>query len=73
MPEKHRFGIFVRTIGMKRAALKIGMVTLVYNVTRLVRLEGKTAPASAKISNRDTIAMSVIDDFLMCWYGTVSV
>jgi transposase, IS5 family len=43
--EKHRFGMFVRTIGIKRAAMKIGMVNLVYNFSRLVWLEGKPAPA----------------------------
>ena len=43
--EKHRFGMFVRTVGIRRATLKIGMVNLVYNFSRLVWLEGKTAPA----------------------------
>jgi IS5 family transposase len=43
--EKHRFGLFVRTIGIARAKLKIGMVNLVYNFARLVWLEGRAAPA----------------------------
>jgi IS5 family transposase len=38
--EKNRFGMFVRTIGIDRAAMKIGMVNLVYNFSRLVWLEG---------------------------------
>jgi hypothetical protein len=37
--------MFVRTIGIDRAAIKIGMVNLVYNFSRLVWLEGKTASA----------------------------
>ena len=32
-------GIFVRTIGIARAAVKIGMMNLVYNMRRLVSLE----------------------------------
>ena len=32
-------GIFVRTIGIARAAVKIGMMNLVYNMHRLVSLE----------------------------------
>jgi IS5 family transposase len=43
--EKHRFGLFVRTVGKVRAAVKIGMVNLVYNFSRLVWLEGRPAPA----------------------------
>jgi IS5 family transposase len=43
--EKHRFGMFVCTIGIDRARLKIGMVNLVYNFFRLVWLEEKTSPA----------------------------
>ena len=42
--EKHRFGLFVRTIGIARATLKIGMVNLVYNFSRLAWLEGRTVP-----------------------------
>jgi IS5 family transposase len=43
--EKHRFGMFVRTIGIARTRLKVGMVNLVYNFSRLVCLVGRTAPA----------------------------
>lgn len=43
--EKHRFGLFVRTIGKARAAIKIGMVNLVYNFSRLAWLESKSVPA----------------------------
>jgi transposase, IS5 family len=32
-------GKFVRTIGMARTAVKIGMMNLVYNMRRLVSLE----------------------------------
>ena len=37
--EKGMGGIFVRTIGMARAAVKIGMMNLVYNMRRFVCLE----------------------------------
>ena len=37
-------GIFVRTIGMARAAVKIGMMNLVYNMRRFVWLERAAAP-----------------------------
>src|SRR5262249_46258857 len=37
-------GIFVRTIGMARAAVKIGMMNLVYNMRRFVGLGGRAAP-----------------------------
>ena len=43
--EKHRFKLFVRTVGMARAAVKIGMVNLAYNFSRLVWLQGRSAPA----------------------------
>jgi hypothetical protein len=42
--EKHRFGLFVRTIGNARAKLKIGMVNLVYDFSRLVWLVDRTVP-----------------------------
>jgi IS5 family transposase len=41
--QKHRFGLFVRTIGLARATLKIGMANLVYNFTRLAWLERAAA------------------------------
>ncbi len=43
--QKHRMGLIVRTIGIARATIKIGMANLVYNFQRLVWLEGRTAPA----------------------------
>ena len=36
--QKHRMGLFVRTIGISRATLKIGMANLVYNIKRLLFL-----------------------------------
>lgn len=33
---KDRFGLFIRTIGLARAKVKIGMANLVYNFKRLV-------------------------------------
>lgn len=43
--QKHRMGLFVRTIGIARARIKIGMANLAYNFQRLAWLEGHTAPA----------------------------
>jgi transposase, IS5 family len=43
--QKHRMGLIVRTIGIARARIKIGMANLAYNFQRLVWLEGQTAPA----------------------------
>jgi hypothetical protein len=37
--------LFVRTIGIARAQVKIGMANLVYNFTRLAWLSTRTAPA----------------------------
>jgi transposase, IS5 family len=42
--QKHRMGLSVRTIGIARAQIKIGMANLVYNFQRLAWLEGRTAP-----------------------------
>ena len=42
--QKHRMGLFVRTIGLERARAKIGMANLVYNLTRFVWLEARAAP-----------------------------
>jgi IS5 family transposase len=36
--QKHRMGLFVRTIGIARATIKIGMANLVYNIKRLIFL-----------------------------------
>ena len=41
--QKHRMGLVVRTIGIARATIKIGMANLAYNFQRLVWLEGRTA------------------------------
>ncbi len=43
-------GHWVRTIGLLRAKIKIGMMNLVYNMMRLVQLarrKGQVAPAIA--------------------------
>jgi IS5 family transposase len=42
--QKSRMGLIIRTIGIARATLKIGMANIVYNVKRLICLE-KTAMA----------------------------
>jgi transposase, IS5 family len=43
--QKHRMGLIVRTIGIARARIKIGMANLAYNFQRFVWLERRTAPA----------------------------
>lgn len=43
--QKHRMALFVRTIGIERAKMKIGMANLAYNFKRLVWHERRTAPA----------------------------
>ena len=43
--QKHRMGLVVRTIGIARATIKIGMANLVYNFQRLAWLEGRAASA----------------------------
>jgi hypothetical protein len=43
--QKLRMGLFIRTIGMVRARIKIAMANLAYNFRRLIWLEGRTAPA----------------------------
>lgn len=43
--QKHRMKLFVRTIGIARAKVKIGMANLAYNFTRLAWLEARTVPA----------------------------
>jgi hypothetical protein len=37
--QKSRMGLIIRTIGIARAMLKIGMANLVYNLKRLISLE----------------------------------
>jgi len=34
--QKNRFGLFIRTIGLKRAEAKLTLANLVYNMDRLV-------------------------------------
>ncbi|MFQ5483212.1 MAG: IS5 family transposase [Nitrospinaceae bacterium] len=41
---KGPMALFIRTIGIARATIKIGMANLVYNMQRLVWLEGRSAP-----------------------------
>ncbi len=43
--QKSRMALFVRTIGLPRARLKIGMVNLAYNMQRFVWLRARAAPA----------------------------
>jgi hypothetical protein len=43
--QKHRTALFVRTIGLARAQVKIGMASLAYNATRLAWLSTRAAPA----------------------------
>jgi IS5 family transposase len=43
--QKHRMALFVRTIGLARAQVKIGMANLAYNFTPLAWLSTRTAPA----------------------------
>lgn len=43
--QKHKMGLFVRTIGIDRARTKIGLANLVYNMRRFIWLEGQAAPA----------------------------
>ena len=43
--QKHRFGLFVRTIGAARARVKIGLANIAYNVTRFVWLTIRPAAA----------------------------
>jgi transposase, IS5 family len=43
--QKCRLGLVVRTVGMVRARVKIGLANLAYNFTRLAWLDGRAAPA----------------------------
>ena len=43
--QKHRMGLIVRTIGIARARIKIGMANLAYNFQRLAWLDGRSVPA----------------------------
>jgi IS5 family transposase len=43
--QKGPMGLFVRTIGIVRARVKIGMANLAYNMTRYVWHQGRSVPA----------------------------
>ena len=43
--QKGLMGVVVRTIGIARARVKIGLVNLAYNMRRLVWLSGRGVPA----------------------------
>jgi transposase, IS5 family len=43
--QKCRLGLVVRTVGIVRARVKIGLANLVYNFSRLAWLQGQTTPA----------------------------
>ena len=36
--QKDKMGLFIRTVGIARATMKIGMANIVYNIKRLVFL-----------------------------------
>lgn len=43
--QKGPMGLVVRTIGIARARVKIGLANLAYNMKRFVWLNGRTVPA----------------------------
>jgi IS5 family transposase len=43
--QKCRLRLVVRTVGMIRYRVKIGLANLAYNFTRMAWLNGRTAPA----------------------------
>ncbi|MFA0813855.1 IS5/IS1182 family transposase, partial [Microbulbifer epialgicus] len=43
--ENEQGGMFVRTIGLARANVKVGMMNLVYNMRRFVSLYSRITPA----------------------------
>ncbi|MFC7556014.1 hypothetical protein ACFQU7_32965 [Pseudoroseomonas wenyumeiae] len=43
--QKHRMALFVRTVGLAWAQVKIGMANLAYNFTHLAWLSTRTVPA----------------------------
>ena len=43
--QKHRMKLFIRTVGIARARVKIGMANLAYNFTRLAWLDARAASA----------------------------
>ena len=42
--QKHRMGLFIRTVGIARARVKIGLANLLFNMKRLIWLQ-RAAPA----------------------------
>ncbi|MGY0782727.1 transposase [Azospirillum argentinense] len=47
--QKARMGLFIRTIGLGRATVKIGLANLAYNFRRLIWLEGRTEGRTALV------------------------
>lgn len=43
--QKCRLGLVIRTVGVVRTRVKIGLANLAYNFTRLAWLNGRIAPA----------------------------
>jgi transposase, IS5 family len=43
--QKHRMKLFVRTVGLARARMKIGLANLAHHFTRLAWLDARIAPA----------------------------
>jgi transposase, IS5 family len=43
--QKAQMRLFVRTIGIERATVKIGVANIAYNLTRYVWHQGRIAPA----------------------------
>ena len=43
--QKSQMNLFIRTIGIERARVKIGMANIAYNLTRYVWHQGRSAPA----------------------------
>ena len=42
--QKGLMGLIIRTIGLARARVKIGLANLAYNMRRFVWLQGRSAP-----------------------------
>lgn len=43
--QKHAMGLFIRTIGMERARIKIGLTNIAYNMRRMIWITKQTTPA----------------------------
>ncbi len=43
--QKRRLGLVIRTVGIARARVKIGLANLAYNLTRFTWLKAKGLPA----------------------------